>query len=133
MISLKENKGNNSDFGFYGEEADEASVRDIKGVTDEVSKFVFTNIEYPCICLKADIMLPTYKWEVIAKLVKQGVVSKNISIYMLRNGELFKAGSLSGLQVKAFIDIVGIENLFGFHNRDIRLDGDKLYVLASSF
>lgn len=121
------------DFGFYGEDEDQEEIRGIRGITDEVSKFVFTNVEYPFICLNADIMLPQHKWVVISKLVKQGAVSKNIAFYMIRGGELYKAGSLSGIQIKSFIDIVGIENLFGYHNKDIRLEGDKLYVLSSAY
>lgn len=130
---IEEDFENAEDFGFYGEEEEEEVIKDIKGVTDEVSKFVFTNVEYPFVCLKADIALPQYKWLIISKLVKQGVASKNISFYMLRGGELFKAGALSGVQIKSFIDIVGIDNLFGYHNENIRLEGDRLYVLSSAY
>lgn len=121
------------DFGFYGSEAEKDEVKDIQGITDEVSKFVFSSMEFPCVCLKADIALPKHKWVVISKLVKQGTSSKNISFYIIRNGETFKAGSLSGLQIKAFIDMVGIDNLFGYHNKDRKLVGDRLYALASSY
>lgn len=120
-----------SDFGFYGEDAEETVVKDIKGVTDKVTEYVFSDMEFPCICLDADRKLPKHKWTVISKLVKQGTVEKDISFYMLRNGQLLKAGALSGIQIKAFIDVVGIENLFGYQNSDKLLKGDKLYALAS--
>lgn len=122
------------DFGFYGEEAEKEEVRDIKGVTDEVSKFVYTDMKFPCICLNADIKLPKHKWLIISKLVKQGGSSeKDISVYMIRDGELYKAGALSGIQIKSFIDIIGLENMFGYQNKKIKLLGDKLYVLSSSY
>lgn len=117
-------------FGFYGEKADDEEVKDIKGVTDEVSKYVFSDIQYPSICLKEDIKLPKYKWVAISKLVKQGSVNKNISFYLIRNNEVLKAGALAGIQIKAFIDIVGIENLFGFYKKDKKLEGDRLYILS---
>lgn len=119
------------EFDFYeGNEEGKEEVRDVKGLTDTVSKYVYNNMEFPCICLKEDIKLPKHKWVIISKLVKQGSSDKNISIYMLRGGEMFKAGSLSGLQVKAFIDIVGLNNLFGYFNKDKELIGDRLYVLS---
>lgn len=120
-----------NELDFYGEEHNEEdAVRDIKGLTDTVSKFVYSSMDFPCICLKEDTKLPKHKWLIISKLVKQGAEDKNISVYMFRGGEMFKAGSLSGLQIKAFIDIIGIDNLFGYYNKDKKLDGDKLYVLS---
>lgn len=121
------------DFGFYGEENEQEEVKDIRGITDEVSKYVYSGMQFPCVCLNADITLPKHKWVIISKLVKQGAVEKDIGVYMIRNGELFKAGSLSGIQVKAFIDIVGLENIFGYYNKETKLEGDKIYVLSSSF
>lgn len=119
------------DFGFYGPENDESIATDIRGVTDTVSKFVYTNLSYPCICLKEDIKLPKHKWVVISKLVKHGVQNKNISVYLARGGSLFKAGALSGVQIKAFIDIIGINNLVGYYEKDRKLVGDRLYVLSA--
>lgn len=124
---------NNNDFGFYGEEAEDNEVKDIKGVTDEVSEFVYSDMEYPCICLKNNLKMPEHKWVVISKLVKQGVSDKNISVYMIRGGDLYKIGALSGTQIKAFLDIVGIDNMVGFNRKDVKLIGDKLYALSSIF
>lgn len=119
------------DFNFYGgDESEESIVKDVKGLTDTVSKFVYSDMVFPCICLNEDIKLPKHKWLIISKLVKQGSEDKNIAVYLIRNGELYRAGSLSGVQIKAFIDILGIENLFGYYNKDKRLDGDRLYVLS---
>lgn len=121
------------DFNFYGEEdeADEVNSEDIKGITDEVSQYIYSDMAYPCFCLKKDIKLPRHKWSIISKLVKQTTKDKNIAVYMIRGNEMFKVGSLAGVQVKAFISIVGIENMFGYFSRDVKLEGDRLYVLSA--
>lgn len=119
-----------TDFDFYDDESEEEVVKDIKGVTDSVSKFIYTDMEFPCICLKPDIILPKHKWKIISKLAKPDA-DKNISLYIIRQGDIFKIGSLSGIQIKAFIDIIGLENMTGFHSKDKELIGDKLYVLSS--
>lgn len=120
------------EFGFYGEEVEnENSVREIRGITDTVSKYVFSDMNFPCICLKEDLTLPKHKWVVISKLVKQGTSDKNISVYLIRKGDLYKAGALSGVQVTALIDLVGLDNLVGYYNKDKELKGDRLYILSS--
>lgn len=129
------------EFNFYEESNtrdtantgyDEVEVRDIKGVTDSVSEYVFVDMEYPNVCLKADLVLPKHKWEVISKLSQiGGNVDKNISLYIVRNDELYKIGALSGVQIKSFLDIVGIENIVGHHKDGRELVGSKLYVLSS--
>ena len=118
-----------NEFDFYGD-GEETVVKDIKGLTDTVSKFVYSSMDFPCICLKEDIKLPKHKWLIMSKLVKQGAEGKNISVYIRRGGDIFKAGSLAGEQVKAFIEIIGLDNLFGFYNKDKELVGDRLYVLS---
>lgn len=118
------------DFDFYEGDSEEEVVRDVKGLTDTVSKYVYSSMNFPCICLKEDLKLPKSKWLLISKLVKQGAEDKNISVYMIRNGELYKAGSLAGSQVIPFIDVLGIDNLFGFYSKDKELRGDRLYVLS---
>ena len=95
-----------------------------------MSTAVEKNLKINIQALNEDIKLPKHKWLIISKLVKQGSEDKNIAVYLIRNGELYRAGSLSGVQIKAFIDILGIENLFGYYNKDKRLDGDRLYVLS---
>lgn len=119
------------EFNFYGGNSEEESVRDIKGITDTVTKYVYDNLNFPNICLNEDLKLPKSKWLLISKLVKQGAEDKNISVYILRNGEMFKAGCLAGSQVIPFIDVVGIDNLHGYYTKDKRLEGDRLYILSN--
>ena len=120
------------DFGFYGSEEDSEKIREIRGITDEVSEFEYAGMKYPCICLKDNLILPKHKWKGISNLVKQGTSSKNITVYMIREGELYEIGALAGIQIKAFIDIVGLNNMFAYHNKDTRLEKDKLYVFSST-
>lgn len=122
---------NDKDFDFYeGNDLEDSTVKDIKGLTDTVSKYVYSKMNFPCICLNENLKLPKSKWLLISKLVKQGAEDKNISVYMIRNGELLKAGSLAGSQIIPFIDVLGIENLFGYYSKDKELRGDRLYVLS---
>lgn len=106
-----------------------SDVKDIKGITDSVSQYVFSDMEYPCICLKDNLVLPKHKWAVISKLAQSGT-DKKIALYISRNGELFKIGHLSGVQVKPFIDVIGLENMIGYHSENKELLGDRIYVLS---
>ena len=50
-----------NDFDFYdGVEQDSSVVQDIKGLTDEVSKYIYSNMDFPCICVKENIKLPKH-------------------------------------------------------------------------
>lgn len=118
------------DFEFYGKGTEKEEVKDIKGITDTVSEYVYSSMEYPCICLKPNLILPKHKWGIISKLSKSSGSDKNIFLYIIRKNEMFKIGKLSGIQVKSFIDIVGLDNLFGFYSKDKKLENDRLYVLS---
>lgn len=118
------------EFDFYGEESEKEEIREVRGITDTVSRFVYSDMDFPCICLKDDLKLPKHKWMLISTLVKQGNISKTIPVYLIRNGDLFKVGALSTVQIKSFIDVVGLDNMFGFYNKDKKLEGDRLYILS---
>lgn len=120
-----------NDFDFYdGVEQDSSVVQDIKGLTDEVSKYIYSNMDFPCICVKENIKLPKHKWVTMGKLVKQDVPNKDISVYIIRNNDILKAGALSRMQVGVFIDFVGIDNLVAYYNKDKILTGSKIYILS---
>lgn len=131
VIISEEPSSEEKDFGFYGEEAEKEEIKDLDGVTNSVTQFVLSNMNFPSLCLRENIILPRHKWVIISKLVKQNADEKDISLYFNRNGELYKAGSISGIQVKALVDIIGLDNLVGYYNKDKQLVGDKIYVLAS--
>ena len=57
------------DFGFYGEEAEEDKVEEIQGITENVSEFTYSSLEYPCIMFKEGFSLKNHKWKVLSNMV----------------------------------------------------------------
>lgn len=120
------------DFGFYGDdETEETPVREVRGVTDSVSPYAFTNRENPCMIIKPGIKVAKHKLQVVANMVKTSVPDKDITLYLLKSDGMFRLGKISGVQVKPFVDMLGIENLTGFSRRGTKLDGDLLLTLSS--
>lgn len=119
------------DFEFYGEGTDETTVQDVKGITDKVTDYTYTNLNYPCIMLKEGFTCPKHKMKVISNMVKTSNNDKDISLYFTDDGELYRIGMLSGLQLSSFIEIVGLENIVGFFEDGTRLDGSKIYTLCT--
>lgn len=115
---------------FYGGE--EESSEEVEGITGKVSSFTFTNINYPCYIFKEGSEIPRYKLRIVANMVKSGnMQDKDTSLYFLQNGELYKIGSLSGLQIMGFLDLIGIDNLIGYADKDKKLEGTSLYCLCT--
>ena len=119
------------DFEFYGEGTDETPVQDVKGITDKVTDYTYTNLNYPCIMLKEGFTCPKHKMKVISNMVKTSNNDKDISLYFTDDGELYRIGMLSGLQLSSFIEIVGLENIVGFFEDGTRLVGSKIYTLCT--
>lgn len=120
----------NEDFGFYGEEEDESVVDDIHGITDTVTNYTYTNLQYPCIIFKEGFTLKSHKWRVISNMVKAIDKDKDTALYFKDNGNMVKLGSLSGRQVESFLELVGCENLLGYYLDGTKLEGDRLYTLC---
>lgn len=125
-----------NDFGFYGEENDETSVQDIKGITDHVSEFVYTNLTYPCIIFKKNFHCPKHQMKVLSNMVKSKGITKDITLYFEKGiddsaSELFKIGTIGGVQVDSLLSIFSSENLLGFYDSDTVLEGSKLYTLCT--
>lgn len=115
---------------FYEDEGE--SSEEVEGITGKVSSFTFTNIRYPCYIFKEGSEIPKYKLRIVANMVKSGnMQDKDTSLYFLQNGELYKIGSLSGLQIMGFLDLIGIDNLIGYAGKDKRLEGTSLYCLCT--
>ena len=120
-----------SDFGFYGDSSDDTIVEDIQGITDGITSYSYTGVEYPCLVLRDGFSCPKHRMEVIAKMVRTSGDDKDISLYFNNSGETYKLGNISGKQVKAFLDIVGTDNVIGFLSKDTAISNDMLYVLYS--
>lgn len=126
----------NSDFGFYGEENDETKVKEVKGITDKVTEYVYTNLSYPCIIFKKGFSCPKHQMKVLSNMVKSQGVPKDITLYFEKDrgtaeSEIYKLGMISGLQVDSLLSIFDLEKLVGFYDENTVLEGSKLYVLCS--
>lgn len=119
------------DFGFYGDEADEGDTKVIDGITGEVTNYTYTKLSYPCILFREGFTCEKHKLRVISNMVNTGGTNKDISLYFQQAGEIYKLGMLNGLQVKSFLEIIGVENVFGMYDADTRIEGDKMYVLCT--
>lgn len=119
------------DFGFYGSEAEESQKTEIKGITGDVTDFTYTNLEYPCIVFNDDFKCPKHQLTVIKNMVNSTIGGKDISLYFRNEGDLFKIGMIDGLQVTAFLEVVGLSNVKGFFSKDVKLENDRLYTLCT--
>lgn len=118
------------DFGFYGSEADDTDVKGIKGITDNVTEFTYTNMEYPCIIFKDGVSYKKHQWRILSNMVKAVADDKDTALYFPDTSGLVKMGMLSGRQVESFLDLVGIENVYAYYSKDTLLEGSKLYSLC---
>lgn len=118
------------DFDFYEGAEDEVSTS-VDGVSNEVTNFTYTNLEYPCIIFKEGFTCPQHQLRVISNMVKTVSVNKDISLYFIQGSDLFKMGMLSGVQIQAFLSIVGDDKVIGYFDRDTKLEGDRLYTLCT--
>lgn len=120
-----------NDYGFYGEENDETVVQDIDGITDTVTNYTYTNLNYPCVLFNEGFTCPKHQMKVVSNMVNTGGKDKDISLYFQNEGEIYKLGMINGFQMKGFIDIIGLDNIIGFYDENTELLGDKLYTLCS--
>ena len=110
---------------------DEDEVDDIKGITDEVTKYTFSGLNYPCVVLRDGFVCPEHKMEVLSKMVGfSSRVAKDITLYFQDKGSMYKIGMLSSHQMKIFYDLVGEDNVIAFYDDGMELTGDKKFVLC---
>lgn len=121
------------DFNFYGAEAELEETKEVKGITDDVTGFTYTNVQYPCIVFKEDFKCPKHQLKIISNMVNTVKDKKDISLYFLNGSDLYKLGELSGLQVSAFLEMLGCDAVYGYYDADTKLEGSMLYALCSAF
>lgn len=120
------------DDDFYGVDCTESPKVEIPGITDKVVNYSYTGMMYPCVMIKEGFTCPQHKMVVLSKMAQMsGSGNKDITLYFENKGELLKLGMLSGLQIKAFFDIVGEDNVRAFYEEGFELKGDKKYVLCA--
>ena len=136
----------NEDYGFYGEEENSAKG-EIEGITGNVTDYTYTGLKYPCVIFKDGFKCPKHQMTVISHMInpptrRKGLSQKpvdpsasdlesNVGLYATQQGELFKLGELKGLQMGAFLDLVGTQSVSGFYDSNTRLEEDHLYALCT--
>lgn len=116
---------------------------EMAGVTGHVTKNVFTDVEYPFIVMDMrKIKVEQYKMNSLNVMFtcvtkyneideKQGITQdRTVAIYLTNGKTTNKIGKLHALQVKAFLDLFGVENLSGRLSENKELNGFYLYALA---
>lgn len=111
----------------------EDEVSEMEGITDKVTNYTYTKLEYPCLLFRKGVQLEKHKVQVVSNMVNSKTLGsmKDISLYLSNNGELFKIGKISGVQVLPLLEIIGEENLQGFLDKDTELKGSLIYTLCS--
>lgn len=111
----------------------EDKVSEMEGITDKVTNYTYTKLEYPCLLFRKGVQLEKHKVQVVSNMVNSKTLgsTKDISLYLSNNGELFKIGKISGVQVLPLLEIIGEENLQGFLDKDTELKGSLIYTLCS--
>lgn len=111
----------------------EDEVSEMEGITDKVTNYTYTKLEYPCLLFRKGVQLEKHKVQVVSNMVNSKTLgsNKDISLYLSNNGELFKIGKISGVQVLPLLEIIGEENLQGFLDKDTELKGSLIYTLCS--
>jgi hypothetical protein len=107
-------------------------VEEVKGITDKVTNYTYTDINYPCMIFKKGFRLAKHKVQVISNMVRSNTAGceKDISLYFINNEEIFKMGNICGQQVEALLDIAGRENMVAFADKDTELKGSLIYTLC---
>lgn len=124
-----------NELSFYeGADMEDPVGTEREGITGKVTSYTFTGVAYPCVIFKEDFKCPKHKMEVVSNMVKSGNLSmKDIALYIIgAGGALFKIGALSGLQVGAFLDLIGVDTVDGFYDKSTPLKGDRLYTLCAA-
>lgn len=132
------------DCSFYEGEED-AKGKDIEGITGDVTNYTYTNVTYPCVIFKEGFRCPKHKMTVISHMVKPpmrrrgielGTIQNptedtSVSLYFSQKGEVFKMGALNGMQIGAFLDLVGTDSVNGYYDESTPLNDDHLYALCT--
>lgn len=119
------------DTGAYGEDPEDYKMPEIKGITDEVSGYTYSKMNFPAIFIKSDMHLSAAGFKVLRAMISStSVADRNIFIYNESSKGVFLIGRISALQVMNFYDLVGQDNIRVFLSSTKELLGDLKYVLC---
>lgn len=112
-----------------GEEREDAVV---EGVTDSISQYAFTDIQYPCIMFKKGFHTEKHKFQVLQNMLSNPRPESDISVYFINSdGDVLKVGRVSGYQLSFLVDIVGRDNITGYYEDGNELEGSLIYTLCT--
>lgn len=131
MSEVEKIKETGKDFDFYGDGTDESEVKDIHGITDTVTEYSYSNLQYPCIIFVEGFKCPKHKMQVLSNMIKSKGIIKDIALYFKQSDGVYKIGEIGGIQVNSLLDCIGVDSLLGFYDESTELIGSKLYALCS--
>lgn len=131
MSEVEKREESGKDFEFYGDGTDESEVKDIHGITDTVTEYSYSNLQYPCIIFVEGFKCPKHKMQVLSNMIKSKGIIKDISLYFRQLDGVYKIGEIGGIQVNSLLDCIGVDSLLGFYDESTELIGSKLYALCS--
>lgn len=131
MSEVKKMEESGKDFDFYGDGTDESEVKDIHGITDTVTEYSYSNLQYPCIIFVEGFKCPKHKMQVLSNMIKSKGIIKDIALYFKQSDGVYKIGEIGGIQVNSLLDCIGVDSLLGFYDESTELIGSKLYALCS--
>lgn len=120
---------NDEDFGFYNE--GETTIKEKEGITDNVTPYTYTKLEYPCVVLRDGFTCAKHQIKVVSNMVKAKSLNKDIGVYFRDKGDMYRIGNICGMQLESFIDVLGRENVIGFYDDGTELVGDMIYCLCT--
>lgn len=131
MSEVEKREESGKDFEFYGDGTDESEVKDIHGITDTVTEYSYSNLQYPCIIFVEGFKCPKHKMQVLSNMIKSKGIIKDIALYFRQTDGVYKIGEIGGIQVNSLLDCIGVDSLLGFYDEATELSGSKLYALCS--
>ena len=111
-----------------GEDREDAVV---EGVTDSISQYAFTDIQYPCIMFNKGFHTEKHKFQVLQNMLSNPQMESDISVYFTNSkGEVLKVGKISGYQLAFMLDIVGRDKVTGYYADGSELKDGLIYTLC---
>lgn len=108
----------------------------VQGISGEVSKFISEEVSYPYFLLENTSECPVEfsKLKVLANIIATSRITESslspVSVYYRDKDKVLKLGKLSAKQVKSFLRLFDGNLVSGMYDKDTKLSGEHLYVLA---
>ena len=109
---------------------------EVQGISGNVSKFTNEAVSYPYFLLENTKECPVEfsKLKVLANIIATSKITESslspVSIYYKDNDKVLKLGKLSAKQVKSFLRLFDGNLVSGMYDKNTKLEGEHLYVLA---